>query len=44
MGFQRGRQEHPDVRLVIIDPLANHLGDSNLNRDQEVRRVFHTVG
>jgi RecA-family ATPase len=28
------------ARLVIIDPLANHLGDANLNREQEVRRVL----
>jgi putative DNA primase/helicase len=38
--LQAALKAHPDVRLVIIDPLANHLGDANLNREQEVRRVL----
>jgi putative DNA primase/helicase len=38
--LQGALKAHPDVRLVIIDPLANHLGDANLNREQEVRRVL----
>jgi hypothetical protein len=38
--LQGALRAHPDVRLVIIDPLANHLGDANLNREQEARRVL----
>ena len=33
-------QEHPDVRLIIIDPLSNYYGGKNANNEQEVRSVL----
>jgi putative DNA primase/helicase len=31
-------KRNPNIRLVIVDPLSNYLGDTNMNREQEVRR------
>jgi putative DNA primase/helicase len=33
-------QQHPEVRLVIIDPISNYLGGASINKEQEVRRVL----
>ncbi len=33
-------KEHPQIRLVIVDPLSNYLGRANMNREQEVRQVL----
>lgn len=33
-------QEKPDVRLVVFDPMSNHLGNIEMNKEQEVRRVL----
>ncbi len=35
---------HPDVKLVVIDPVANHLGSANGNKEQELRRVLTPLG
>lgn len=35
--------EHPAIRLVIIDPVSNHLGSANMNKEQEVRRVLASL-
>jgi putative DNA primase/helicase len=34
---------HPQIRLVVIDPLSNYLGNSNMNREQEVRQVLNPL-
>jgi putative DNA primase/helicase len=31
---------HPEIRLVIIDPISNYLGGASINKEQEVRRVL----
>ena len=31
---------HPDVKLVIIDPVTSHLGDANMNKETDVRAVL----
>ena len=33
-------KENPEIRLIIIDPISSYLGDANMNREQEVRRVL----
>lgn len=33
-------REHPEVRLIIIDPISNYLGGASINKEQEVRRVL----
>jgi putative DNA primase/helicase len=33
-------QKHPNIRLVVIDPMTNHLGDIEMNSEQDVRRVL----
>ena len=33
-------ESNPGIRLIIIDPLSNYLGQANMNREQEVRRVL----
>src|SRR5665213_650317 len=30
--------EHPDIRLVVIDPISNYLGDASMVAEQEARR------
>jgi putative DNA primase/helicase len=31
---------NPSIKLVIIDPLSNYLGQANMNKEQEVRSVL----
>jgi putative DNA primase/helicase len=33
-------QQHPETRVVIIDPISNYLGGASINKEQEVRRVL----
>jgi archaellum biogenesis ATPase FlaH len=33
-------KSNPAFRLVIIDPLSNYLGNANMNREQEVRKIL----
>lgn len=33
-------EEHPDIRLIVWDPLAGFLGDTDINREQGVRNVL----
>jgi putative DNA primase/helicase len=33
-------QENPNIRLVIIDPISNHLGQIEMNKEQDVRRAL----
>jgi archaellum biogenesis ATPase FlaH len=32
--------ENPEIRLVVVDPISSYLGNANMNREQEVRRVL----
>ncbi|HXA76978.1 MAG TPA: AAA family ATPase [Candidatus Acidoferrales bacterium] len=32
--------ENPDIRLVVIDPISNYLGDVSMVNEQDVRRVM----
>lgn len=32
--------QHPDVRLIILDPVSNYMGDYDMNKEQEVRKVL----
>lgn len=31
---------HPNIRTIIIDPVSNYLGDSDMNSEQQVRQVL----
>jgi len=33
-------REHPNVRLIVIDPVSNHLGSASMQDEQEVRRIL----
>lgn len=37
---ERYLEVHPEIRLVVIDPLSGHLGKVDMNKGQEVRRVL----
>ena len=34
---------HPEITLIIIDPISSFLGAANMNREQEVRRVLEPL-
>jgi putative DNA primase/helicase len=36
--------EHPEVKLIVIDPVMNHLGDVNGNKEQELRQALTPLG
>jgi putative DNA primase/helicase len=38
--IERCLREHPDIVLVVIDPVLNHLGKKNANANQEVRSIL----
>lgn len=31
---------HPNIRTIVIDPVSNYLGDSDMNSEQQVRQVL----
>ena len=33
-------EAHPEIRLIIIDPISNYLGDVNMVAEQEVRTIL----
>jgi AAA domain-containing protein/bifunctional DNA primase/polymerase-like protein len=33
-------QQHPDVRLIVVDPVSNYLGSAKMNSEQEIRAVL----
>lgn len=33
-------EDHPSVRLIVIDPLSNYYGGKNANNEQDVRSVL----
>jgi hypothetical protein len=37
-------EQNPDVKLVIIDPIMNHLGDLSGNSEQELRNGLTPLG
>lgn len=42
---KRFLDSRPDVRLIVIDPVSNHLGDVSMVDEQEVRTVLsHLAG
>lgn len=38
--IERKLQQHPDIRLIIIDPISNYLGEVNMMAEQEVRTIL----
>lgn len=39
-GIEMVLEAHPDIRLLVIDPISNYLGDVNMVAEQEVRRIL----
>jgi hypothetical protein len=35
--------EHPGIKLVIIDPISSFLGGASINKEQDVRRVLQPL-
>jgi putative DNA primase/helicase len=35
-------QNNPNVRLMVVDPVSNYLGEAKMNSDQEVRKMVLT--
>jgi AAA domain len=33
-------QQHPQTRLIVIDPISNHLGDVSMVAEQEIRQLL----
>lgn len=33
-------QEHPNIRLIVVDPISNHLGSISMVDEQQVRAVL----
>jgi putative DNA primase/helicase len=31
---------HPEIRLIVVDPISNYLGAASINKEQEVRNVL----
>lgn len=42
--LRQALEENPAVKLVVIDPISNHLGELSLNREQEVRQALMPLG
>lgn len=36
-------RENPDIRLVVVDPITNHLGSTKMNDEQEVRAALYQL-
>jgi len=41
--IKRYLQEHPEIRLVVIDPVTDHLGKKNYLNDQEMRDLLNPI-
>lgn len=39
-GINRYLKDRPDLRLVVLDPVSNHLGDASMIDEQEVRAIL----
>ena len=35
--------DHPNIRLIIIDPISSFLGNAGMNKEQEVRKVLRPI-
>jgi putative DNA primase/helicase len=35
-------QDNPNVRLMVVDPVSNYLGEAKMNADQEIRKMVLT--
>jgi putative DNA primase/helicase len=33
-------QQHPNIRMLVVDPVSSYMGRANMNREQEVRAVL----
>jgi hypothetical protein len=42
--LRKALTENPNIKLVVIDPVMNHLGEINGNKEQEVRKVLTPLG
>ena len=38
--IERKLDEHPEIRLIIIDPISNYLGDVSMVAEQEARSIL----
>lgn len=38
--LERALVEHPEIRLVTVDPITSFIGDIDINKEQEVRSVL----
>ena len=36
-------EKNPAIKVVIIDPISSFLGDANMNREQQVRKVLQPL-
>ena len=36
-------RENPNIRLFIIDPVTNHLGNKRMHKEQDVREVLNKL-
>jgi len=41
--FEYVKKEHPDLRLIIVDPVAAYMGDINSHNNAEVRAVLDPI-
>ena len=35
--------KHPNIRLIVIDPISSFLGNAGMNKEQEVRKVLRPI-
>jgi putative DNA primase/helicase len=38
--IERKLEEHPEIRLMVIDPISNYLGEVSMIAEQEVRSIL----
>lgn len=38
--IEKKLEQHPNIRLIVIDPVSNYLGDVNMMAEQEVRTIL----
>jgi putative DNA primase/helicase len=36
-------KKHPNIRLVVADPITNYFGNCNMNREQEIRTILEPL-
>jgi len=40
LALEKALDEHPDVRLIVIDPISSYLGAIDAHKNSEVRRIL----